>query len=255
MDLGQRLKQARLDAGFSQRQLCGEVITRNMLSQIENGSARPSMDTLRYLAERLGKPISFFLEETTASPNQALILQARRSYLAGKYSDALAILADFQLPDDIFSAEYYLLQSLCNLELAAQNSEKAETYLSAAGDTIENTPYCARQLRRSHILLQARQKPEALSALADDELLLRSQAALDRGDHHRCLALLEEAADHSALSWLLLRGDCAAAMGNWSEAILWYRQSDDPATYSKLETCYLQLEDYKMAYHYACKQR
>ena len=63
MDLGQRLKNARLEAGLSQRQLCGDVITRNMLSQIENGSAKPSMDTLRYFSQILGKPISFFLEE------------------------------------------------------------------------------------------------------------------------------------------------------------------------------------------------
>ena len=53
MELGQLLKQARLEAGLTQRQLCGGKITRNMLSQIENGSAKPSMDTLRYLAERL----------------------------------------------------------------------------------------------------------------------------------------------------------------------------------------------------------
>ena len=61
MELGQRIRAARLEAGLSQRQLCGEVITRNMLSQIENGSARPSMDTLQYLAAQLGKPVSFFL--------------------------------------------------------------------------------------------------------------------------------------------------------------------------------------------------
>ena len=48
MELSQKLKQARLDAGLSQKALCGDQITRNMLSQIENGSARPSMDTLRY---------------------------------------------------------------------------------------------------------------------------------------------------------------------------------------------------------------
>jgi transcriptional regulator with XRE-family HTH domain len=54
MELGQRLRQARLEAGLSQRQLCGDTITRNMLSLIENGSARPSMDTLRCLAARLG---------------------------------------------------------------------------------------------------------------------------------------------------------------------------------------------------------
>ena len=50
MELGDKLRQARLDAGLTQRQLCGDRITRNMLSQIENGLARPSMQTLRYLA-------------------------------------------------------------------------------------------------------------------------------------------------------------------------------------------------------------
>ena len=39
MDIGSRIKQARLEAGLSQRQLCGDTITRNMLSLIENGTA------------------------------------------------------------------------------------------------------------------------------------------------------------------------------------------------------------------------
>ena len=46
MELGEKIRQARLDAGMSQRQLCGDEITRNMLSLIENGSAKPSMKTL-----------------------------------------------------------------------------------------------------------------------------------------------------------------------------------------------------------------
>ena len=57
MELGEKLKQARLESGLSQRQLCGDTITRNMLSLIENGAARPSMDTLTVLAARLGKPV------------------------------------------------------------------------------------------------------------------------------------------------------------------------------------------------------
>ena len=61
--LGQRLKQARIEAGLSQRQLCGEEITRNMLSQIESGKAKPSMQTLTYLAQKLGKSVSWFLGE------------------------------------------------------------------------------------------------------------------------------------------------------------------------------------------------
>ena len=53
MELGEKLRQARLEAGLSQRQLCGERITRNMLSQIEHGSARPSMDPSKNLATQV----------------------------------------------------------------------------------------------------------------------------------------------------------------------------------------------------------
>ena len=37
MELGEKLRLARLEAGLSQRALCGDEITRNMLSRIENG--------------------------------------------------------------------------------------------------------------------------------------------------------------------------------------------------------------------------
>ena len=60
MELGEKLRQARLRLGLSQRQVCGDQITRNMLSRIENGAARPSMKTLGCLAARLGKPVSYF---------------------------------------------------------------------------------------------------------------------------------------------------------------------------------------------------
>ena len=53
MELGERLRQARINAGLSQRQLCGDEITRNMLSQIEHGTCNPSVSTLCYLAKRL----------------------------------------------------------------------------------------------------------------------------------------------------------------------------------------------------------
>lgn len=66
MTLGEKLRQARLEAGLSQRQLCGDQITRNMLSQIENGSANPSMSTLQYLAQKLNKPVGYFLEDGAA---------------------------------------------------------------------------------------------------------------------------------------------------------------------------------------------
>ena len=121
MDLGQRLKQARLEAGLSQRQLCGEIITRNMLSRIENGSVRPSMTTLRFLAGKLGKPVSYFLdEETVTSPNLECMAVARACFGAGDYSGALAQLLSFEGPDETFAWEMELLAAKCYLALAAR---------------------------------------------------------------------------------------------------------------------------------------
>lgn len=121
MNLGEKIRQARLEAGLSQRQLCGDVITRNMLSQIENGSANPSMATLRYLAGRLGKSISYFLqEETILSPNSGLLQQARQCYAAHQYSTLLEIAAGYQGPDPLFDEEWHYLCALSALALGEE---------------------------------------------------------------------------------------------------------------------------------------
>ena len=75
MELGEKIRLARLEAGLSQRQLCGEEITRNMLSQIEHGTAKPSMKTLTFLAARLEKPVGYFLDEEALVPANHQILE------------------------------------------------------------------------------------------------------------------------------------------------------------------------------------
>ena len=60
--LGQKIKKSRLDSRLTQQDLAGNFITRNMLSKIESGTATPSLKTLQYLAQRLDKPISYFLD-------------------------------------------------------------------------------------------------------------------------------------------------------------------------------------------------
>mgnify|MGYP002509001940 CR=1 FL=1 len=67
MTLGQKLRQAREEAGLSQRQPAGTEMTRDMLSQLEHDTARPSMRSLCYLAGRLGKSVSYFLEDGTVT--------------------------------------------------------------------------------------------------------------------------------------------------------------------------------------------
>ncbi len=64
--IGERIRRTRIACGLSQTQLAGKNLTRSFISQVENGRCLPSPQTLRILADRLGKPISYFLEEQPA---------------------------------------------------------------------------------------------------------------------------------------------------------------------------------------------
>lgn len=264
MELGQRLKQARLEAGLSQRQLCGDTITRNMLSQIENGSARPSMDTLRCLAARLGKPVSYFLEEqTVTSPNQQRMAAARTAEPA----QALQLLADYKGPDPLFDAERFLLTALADLALAKQalrenRREYAISLLKKAAQAGAATPYYTPELERQRLLLLFEADPasaEQLAAALPDnsrELLLRATAALARDDYPKAAAILDSA-DSRDSQWYFLRGEVFFFQKDYTRAADHYRLSgeDSQRVYARLEACYKELEDYKMAYFYACKRR
>ena len=52
-ELGRIIKEARIARRMTQSEVVGDFITRNMLSQIENGNAAPSMRTLQYLMDVL----------------------------------------------------------------------------------------------------------------------------------------------------------------------------------------------------------
>lgn len=270
MELGQRLKQARLEAGLSQRQLCGDEITRNMLSQIENGTARPSMDTLRYLAGRLGKSVSFFLEEAPeVSPNQAVMEQARQAYLAKDDPRALQALEQYREPDGVFDQERRLLEVLACLHLAEQaladgRRPYAAELLTRAEKQAAGCAYCGEALTRQMLLLKAGTEPQLRQKVVrrlpglDEELLLRARAALDEGDPRRCAALLEAAEDRDSPEWNFLRGEAYLARQDYREAAACYHRAEDAdpeKTAPRLERCYRELEDFRMAYYYACKQR
>lgn len=63
MDIGSKLRELRAAKCMTQAQLAGELITRNMLSRIENGAATPSLTTVAYLAERLHVPVGYLLSD------------------------------------------------------------------------------------------------------------------------------------------------------------------------------------------------
>src|SRR6266446_7908249 len=55
------VKQARADAGLSLGQVANGAVSRTAIYFVESGKAKPSMETLRLIAERTGRPLEFFL--------------------------------------------------------------------------------------------------------------------------------------------------------------------------------------------------
>lgn len=225
MELGEKIRAARLGAGLSQRQLCGEEITRNMLSLIENGSARPSMKTLEYLARKLGKPLSYFLdahaeEKQTLGESWVILNRAEEALHQGRQ------------------------------ELARELLEKED--------------FSQSELERKRLLLLSRLPGADFAEICgklpslDEELRLRAEAALQQKQWNRCGALLAAAEDREHPAWLRLSGRLQLEQGNYAEAIPYLLRVEDTwprETVRELEICFRELGDYQKAYEYACKQR
>jgi len=256
MHLAEKLKASRLEAGLSQRQLCGDTITRNMLSQIENGAARPSMGTLQYLAQRLGKPISYFLEEqAVVSPNLERITPARAAYGQKDYTQVLAILEDFKEPDEAFGEEKKLLQYLAHLGMARQALTEgklpyAKKLLHQAGEN--RGIYITEELERSRQLLLG-MAGETVKLDEEDALLILARQAEKPS---RCLEILQAVENKATPQWNLLRAEALFAMQQYGEAATCYEKTEQTqAVFARLEACYRELGDYKRAYEYACRQK
>lgn len=265
MDIGQRIKQARLEAGLSQRQLCGDTITRNMLSLIESGKARPGMDTLAVLAARLGKPMGWFLEEQAVlSPNQDVIARARLAFAQKDWTGVLSNFVDYKEPDSLFDWEKNLLEAVCRTELAEQAvGEDRKIYarelLEQARLAGEKTPYFTREWEQRRLRIGCYLEPTGdwTPACPDETLTALARQAFTQGAFARCGALLEAVEQRSA-AWYLLRGQSLLEQGLPEQAApLLHRaeESFEEECAPLLERCYRDTGDFKRAYEYACKQR
>ena len=263
MELGEKLRLARLEAGLSQRELCGEEITRNMLSRIEHGAARPSMKTLSFLAAQLGKPVSFFLEETAvSSPNQQIMTSARQLFDGQDYGGAMQALAQYRAPDEVYDRERQLLEILARLHLADDAiADGREAYalelLEAVAALGKDAAYYTQDLESRRLLLLGRIQGQTVELPGLDEALtVQAASALSRGNAKRAACLLDAAEDHTASRWNLLRGKCHMAQGEYPEAAECFLIAQkEYAVLRELEICYREMGDYKNAYLYACRQK
>ena len=68
MNLGNKIRQTRLRAGLSQKEVAKKSgITISFLSQVERDIAAPSLKSLRNIAQAIGTRVSYLLDEDTIS--------------------------------------------------------------------------------------------------------------------------------------------------------------------------------------------
>ncbi len=100
-ELGRLIKEARLAKKMTQSEVVGNFITRNMLSQIENGSAIPSIKTLEYLSKKLDISIKMLTPEAqNVDTDQntgtfAPIVKAKDAYRKEDYPAAIDLVQPF----------------------------------------------------------------------------------------------------------------------------------------------------------------
>lgn len=263
MDISQKLLLARQEAGLSQRQLCADYITRNMLSQLEHGTAKPSLDTLKYLAHRLGKPVSYFLEEEEENaPEEKRLEKARKAYALADYSQVTALFAEEKEPELEISILAYLSRLAQAREAILQGKNLLAQSLLRQAEGMEKELTLLPELSRRRLLLQSKLPGQNLGLLTrslpdlDEELQLRAASELEAGHYTRAGQLLDSV-QQPTVQWQLLRGKAFFGQKQYQKAFSALKLAENvyPETYPMLEICCRELEDYKQAYYYACKQK
>lgn len=162
--LGSRLKEARLAKKLTQTEVVGNFITRNMLSQIESGTATPSIKTLTYLAEVLDLPVEQLIG--AEEPGDLALLQEVKQALRAEEYEKVLEKAE-QLPDAL-SDERAALLAQANLRLGERcaNSGELPRAVELIGKALEHadTGVYANETIRARALLMMGELAKSLQS-------------------------------------------------------------------------------------------
>lgn len=151
-NLGRKIREQRKGRKLTQQALCGSDLNRSMLSQIENGIARPSIDTLLLLCRKLGIPLSYLMCESKKEEAQYKRMQTieeiRNLYGSGQYRKC-TVLCRAELEED---DEIAYILSQCEVMLAGECLQRsalssAEGHITAAEIAVQDTSYGQAEVR------------------------------------------------------------------------------------------------------------
>lgn len=282
MTLGQRLRKARIEKGLTQSQVAGERITRNMLSQIENDLASPSVKTLEYLAQKLDVRAGWLLEDEAQERAALALAEAKALWQAGAWRACLQALSDGEASDEALALRTDAALRLSQQALDEERFHEAKEFALAAQKWNEAGAYRsqAQSLRAAAVLARCAQQMKSGAADAVGayrEAYLRAQNGVA---YHLLMARYQLEQEHvqaaereiwsiadlpeeSRAEYLVLRGRIAARKEQFENAIVYLQQAEDAGElprilrrelYRCMELCCRESGDFKAAYEYAAKQ-
>lgn len=282
--IGEKIKGARLDLGLTQSELCGDFMTRNMLSQIESGKAHPSLGTLEYLAEKLGIPTGYFTDAdaTLSEYKKRESMPKIKKLLSGhSYQKCIDLCKKLEGDDEI-----YLIISKCYLEIGNMHYtdgwlEGARKAYVLADDAASKTIYPTEGIvssARAHLeiidALTNSRTPDVMSAIGSEGSRLSELAAysemlslIEKSKYEVATGVYDALSLKDPLFRIHINARLSMSAGNYNRAISLLQELIDrfddnranaPFRYSvlaDLEISCKSIGDYKGAYEYAEKRR
>jgi len=241
-----------MEAGLSLGQVAGDAISRTAIYFVETGKAKPSMETLKLIAERTGRPLDFFLARpSTLEPRSTSgTVELEHLIATGDLTGALALgqtlLAQKHDPDLL--ARLKFLTSTAHLRLAQpvqgrRLAASARAYFEQVGDLLMVAECLGSEASGAYLM----QDPAAM-ALAEGALAtLRTLNPVPQMTEARLLAII---------------GSVHAVNRDWHAAISWYEQAIAVGEvvqdlrrlsilYSGLSLAYQEVGELGQAGHYA----
>ncbi|HEY8830661.1 MAG TPA: helix-turn-helix transcriptional regulator, partial [Candidatus Limnocylindria bacterium] len=135
--IGERIRKARTDAGLSQAALGAPHFTRAYVSAIELGKVRPAMKSLEFMAEKLGKPTSYFMEDAEADrrrqEHSVTVARGNQLISEGKAAEAIPLF-EAMTKTAVSPAERAILQR--SLGRAYTQVERAPEAIAVLNDAL-----------------------------------------------------------------------------------------------------------------------